>query len=125
MNCSCSFSSGSDYDPVVILDECYRRARKPYTCLECRRPIKRGDKYYYERFMNDGEFETVRTCLDCLSVRHNLVEIFGYGTIWELIEDSVIACQGDIPERCIAKLTPFARARVCDLMEAEWSIYDD
>jgi hypothetical protein len=37
-----------------------------------------------------------------------------------MIEDAIVECEGQIPEKCIAKLTPAAREWVCGLIEKAW-----
>jgi hypothetical protein len=55
-----------------------------------------------------------------MSLRDYLVDDFYYGSLLELIEESIRDCDGELPERCIAKLTPAARAWVCGEIERCW-----
>lgn len=47
-----------DYDPADIWKEVKRRARKTYTCYECREKIEPGDEYVYISTLSEGEDES-------------------------------------------------------------------
>lgn len=45
-------------------------ARKDYLCIECQKPIKKGDKYWYFKAVYPGQgWEKYKTCLKCKRVR--------------------------------------------------------
>lgn len=96
-------------------------ARKEHTCSECGVIFKRQQ---YERYAGkwEGKFFEHKTCLDCLSLRE---EFFCSGWIWgkllQKVEEYVCDVSGDIPSKCINRLTPGARNRVLTMIEACWS----
>lgn len=119
MECSCSISAGVD-ENAEVLSEKWLKARKQHNCQECERQIQLGEQYYREVTKFDGEIDTHKTCADCMSLRRNLCADFYWGQIREMIEDAIEYCDGKIPEKCIAKLTPAARAWVCGVIEKVW-----
>jgi len=58
MSCYC------DFDPADIWNERNRRARKQYTCYECREKIEPGDEYVYISTLAEGRWSHYRIC-DC------------------------------------------------------------
>lgn len=66
--CDCSDYGGSipDFYSVVI-----RTARKPHRCCECDTEIKPGERHEYATGKWDGEIDTFRTCLMCVSIRQH------------------------------------------------------
>lgn len=127
MECSCSINSygGCDYDEI----SCYRmieyKASKNHVCGECGTEIKKGAKYKYESMRFDGEFHRYKTCNDCISIRDNLFHSWLYENIIDDLKEEVRNCNGDIPEKCISKLTPRAREMVCGMIEDVWADMDD
>jgi hypothetical protein len=119
MDCSCSFSADVD-GFCEMLDYRWVTARKPHDCHECGRKVVNGERYYREKTVYDGDIETHKTCADCKSIRDNLVADFFWGEVLDLVLESIRETGGEIPEKCIAKLTPAARAWVCARIEAQW-----
>lgn len=66
--CPCSV----DWDPPDIYDRAIRKARKEYTCIECRARIEKGQQYEYVRSLFEGSWETYRTCLPCAHLARSL-----------------------------------------------------
>lgn len=119
MECSCNFSATADGYSAILSDK-VRTARKTHRCRECNRPIQPGEKYRVEKTLFDGSVGTVKTCMDCNSIRTHLCEYYYYGEVRELVRNSVADMGGEVPERCISPLTPIAREWVCGLIEEEW-----
>ena len=125
MECSCSISANvDDYDYSEIMLERWFTARKLYKCHECFRKIQKGEKYYKEVSLDDGYFSAHRTCSDCKSIRDHLMGDFYWGQIREMIQDYIYD-GNEIPEKCIAKLTPAAMDWVCEKIESTWEEDDD
>jgi ribosomal protein S27E len=119
MECSCAIDVyDDDCEPVSLLQISERTARKNHVCQECRREIRPREKYEYVSYLLDGKFYQEKTCADCHSARKQFYPRGGHcpGGLWVDIENE-IAETGEIPESCIAQLTPAARARLCDLIE--------
>ena len=120
MKCESAYAD-YDGDLPVLFTSVKRKARKQHKCCECKRQIEAGETYLVEEGKWDGEFETFKTCSDCLSIRETF---FGYGfilgEILETLSDHIYG--GDVPERCIAELTPRAREMVCEIIEEKWEI---
>lgn len=118
MECSCQINVGVD-DECEMLSAKWTRSRSLHKCGECGLKIKPGAEYLRERTIYDGHFNTYKTCVDCLSIRQNLCGDWIYTAVRETVSDA-IADGLEIPEKCIARLTPAARAWVCELIEEEW-----
>jgi hypothetical protein len=50
----------------------FPRARASWTCLECGRTIRPGERYEKIRGKFEGEFVTYRTCIGCQRLRDDL-----------------------------------------------------
>ena len=114
MECACINYDGDE--GMTRLGDKIVTARKPHTCIECGRDIVCGERYRTEKTLFEGVFEIFKTCLDCNSVREHLVCSFYYGGIWEMMEEAISDGE-DISWVQIGKLTPVARARVCEYYE--------
>ena len=120
MNCSCALNSSCGDEGY---EELYCRkslAKREYRCEECDCEILPGTYFRLEGFRDDDNEKTiiVRTCLDCASVIDHIFCEYVIGDIWVDLEEKL---EDDpdfyVPENCLAKLTPTARADVCDLIE--------
>jgi len=123
-SCSCVYVDIDYY--VDVITEKIVKSRKPHECCECRRVIDPGEQCEYTSYKHDSNFNTHRICLDCLSVRD---EFFcggwGYGRIWEDLEEHIDGIYGRIDSSCITGLTPAARKKVCEIIEHVWKDSDD
>ena len=119
MECDCSIDCDVDEFCFTLSDE-YPTARKQHKCGECGRIIEAGKKYRKEKLLNDGEITTQKTCLDCNSIRKEFFDSFYYGMIRECFVEHVQDCYGEVPEKCLSKLTPNALAWACDVIERVW-----
>ena len=45
-----------------------RKARKIHKCIECRRQIRNGDKYFEHKGLWDSGFDTLRMCGFCQKI---------------------------------------------------------
>jgi len=124
MDCTCSMSASISEDEVDVIVEQWQTARKNHVCVECGRIIGIGEQYYFEKYFYDG-FRTSKTCTDCMSLRQHLVGDFRISQMRDLIESHIEVCDGEIPEACIAKLTPDARGWVCGIIERCWDGWED
>jgi len=95
-------------------------ARKEHKCTECGRAILPGEKYEKLSGRWGYEFEVFKTCADCLSVKDNLFCNFMHGMMWECVQEEIKSTGGDGIAKNLAGLTPVARARVCEMLEAHW-----
>jgi len=75
-------------EPVQMLSEGYRKARKEHKCSECRRPIRTGEAYYYERFKCEGDLNYHKTCAHCEVVRQWLSDECG-GWVYGGVEEDI------------------------------------
>ena len=125
MECSCAID-GYDTEPSdcsVGMKTLERKHDPGIKCTECCTEIKFTATYEYvecdlPRSTQKNTHQVYITCTDCLSLRDALFCTYTYSLIWDdlwaYIEES------DIPESCISKLTPVARANVCKLIEDSW-----
>ncbi|MFT7880946.1 MAG: hypothetical protein ABXS91_11200 [Sulfurimonas sp.] len=121
MQCSC------DVDVDVGSDEMpsFHVTTKPVSwihrrCGECGETIDPGEQYEHVAGVWDGRWDTYVTCMDCLSVREQFFTDYRYGQIWEDLENTFEEWGYEVPETCIAALSPGARDKVCEMIEAEW-----
>ncbi len=121
-NCSCVYV-GNDYDPPEFHRAIIRKAIKDHVCCECKRTVRRGEKYEYVSALYDGHISNYKTCEDCLSIRDELFCEGWYYTkakeyLWEYLQD----VDGEISEDCLVVLTPRARSMICDMIEEIWEV---
>ena len=118
MECAC-FNAGVD-EYSEILSDTYPTANREYKCGECRRVIMPGEIYRLEKALFNRSADTVKTCIDCNSVREYLVCDFYWGEVWELVRESFRDYPDAIPWTKIGRLTPAARAMACEIIEDIW-----
>ena len=68
----------SDLVTPSAFTEKERKARKPHKCCECGHEITVGEKYQYVSGIWDGEPDSYKTCLSCVTLRGNYVCKAGY-----------------------------------------------
>jgi len=127
MQCSCNCEVDLDErDSPEICNTVMRTARKIHKCDECRREIKPSEKYESCRGKWKGDFETYKTCADCLSLRNQFFSCgWGFGDIWSNFRDTIGEWNYEVPEDCIVELTQKAREKVCQEIEDGWEYLDD
>ena len=117
MKCSCTVSINHNGGPSCY-NEKIRTARKRHRCYECGEFINIGDRYEHISGIWDDDPREYKTCLDCKSLRDVFFESWTYTMVWD---DFVGNFDMDnIPEKCLAALSQVARAKVCEMIEANW-----
>jgi len=119
MDCTCNIDIDHDGGPDCHSEKIVK-AKQGHRCYECLKDIKPGDKYEYTSGKWDGCFLVYKTCLDCRSLRNQFFSSFTYTMIWDDFDDYLGDCNAEIPEDCIAELTPVAREKVCEKIESYW-----
>lgn len=120
MQCSYTISIDHDGGPDCFKEKVVT-ARKKHRCDECYKDILPGEKYEYVTGIWDGEPSTYKTCLDCKSIRNAFFKDgWIYTQVWDSFRDEFSYDDSIIPESCIVELTPCARSRVCEFIEAGW-----
>ena len=120
MECACTVGDGVD-DKVDLLNGRFIKARKEHTCLECYRIIHKGEEYFREVWVYDGDMSTHKTCEDCYSLRQVFFSNgWYYGQLIEDMSDFVGDCGGEVSIPCMLQLTARARGMVCDMIEDTW-----
>ncbi len=123
--CACIWIDRDDDFPEVH-NEKIVSARKQHKCAECGAPIEIGQKYEYVFGVWEGEPDTFKTCLDCVSARTEFFcDGWPYGQVWDYIRNHIAYLEGQVSSDCILPLTPIARDRVFDLIHAAWDRLDD
>lgn len=117
----CSSVHGSldfdfDYEPSRI----HIIAKKRWKCRECGVQMGVGQEHVFHSSVQNGSWFASRVCLDCQSMIDNLFEDWYSGSTWDDLAQHVWDCQGNISYEKVSKLTPVARARVCDMVEKSW-----
>ena len=121
MQCSCSISNYSDvryYDSdSKILTLLAKQI--PLKCGECGKEIKPGDQYEWYRGEYEEEKYTHYTCLDCVSLKEHFFSEYMFESLWEDFNQHMDDCGWQVPEDCLAKVTPTTRAKICESIERE------
>ena len=120
MECSCTVDIDYTDDGPTVHKTDIRTARKKHRCAECGVIINPGEKYEHAWGVWDSEASKYKTCLDCKSLRDVFFDAFSYTRIWEDFYDEFGSITPEVPESCIAALTPVARAKVCEYIEDCW-----
>ena len=122
MECACIGSDydgdGWDYEP----SETYPTAKKNWKCCECGRIIPIGEKYYCLTGKWHGLFFVKRMCMDCRSVTEHLFCGFTFGQVWGDLIDHLYDTRGEISWEKVARLTPAAQEKVCNIIENVWRL---
>jgi len=123
MECSWDASINDyDYEGPEFFKDKMVVARKQHKCSECCQAIEPGVKYEHVYGIWDGDTHTYKTCPDCLSLRQQFfLHGYYYEQLWDDFKDAFGYIDSEIPESCISKLTPGARARVCAMIEKWWN----
>jgi len=127
MNCSCVFVdlSKATFGDVVRRTTNEMEAVILLTCCECQKTIQIGEMFRREKteLLNSRTF-TRTTCMDCISIRDTFFcEGWYYGEIHKSLREHISKVDGEIPEECIAILTPKAREAVCKMIEQYWNTW--
>lgn len=127
MSSGCGCIYVDSYDSPEFYSVSIRRARKRYRCQECLKDIQPGASYQYVAGKWFGSFDQIRTCLTCCSIREVFFcEGFEHYNLYEYLDEHIENMGGDIASECLVKLSPEARAIVCDKMEGVWErLYGD
>lgn len=118
-DCSCVYvgdSESSEFESITN-----PVSRKTHKCYECGKEILPGEKYERSSGVWDGDFNTFKTCADCLSTRESFFcGGYIYGALWEYLWEHLRDVNGEVSSDCIVPLTPEAREKVCDMIERVW-----
>ena len=121
MECSCSID-GLDGDRFEDVEQkiFIKENKSIKKCCECGRKILIGEEFEWYKGYYDGQHYIHYTCLDCLSLRDNFFSSWLFESIWEIFRENMNGCDWQVPEKCLSKLTPAARAKVCESIENYW-----
>lgn len=75
---------------TVVMDHRRIRARKAHVCGECRRVIRPGEVYEFQKLLDgDKSFSTHNTCIPCSDVRDSMFKCgYYFGEVWQDIHES-------------------------------------
>jgi len=127
MECTCTIDGLCGEDTYDDHEEKILTHNKNYVilkCGECGREIGHGEEYEWYRGIYDGQRCTHITCLDCLSLRFYFFGDWAFETLWDCFRDSMDDCGWEVPEKCLSKVTPATRAKICEYIEREWEIQE-
>ena len=102
----------SDGSVTEISGLLQRMARVTHTCKECCRTIDKGETYFVESYVFDGDFHTHKTCAHCKVARDWLQAECG-GWLYEGVEE-------DIREHVFSRMYPMSLARIAVGMQWKW-----
>lgn len=74
-------------EPIVVLTNTMRTARKEHTCTECDRTITKGERYEYVHGIADGGRMTSKVCTHCIAARQWLQYNCGGYCYFGVLED--------------------------------------
>jgi len=123
MECSCDVYPFAidESEQAEIYTQKTTKARKIHKCTECKREILPGEKYELFKGKWEGDFQTYKTCKDCLSVRGQFFSNgWIFSNLWSDLNESFNDWDYEVPEDCISALTKAARDKVCDIIEEGW-----
>jgi hypothetical protein len=120
MECSCSINSSYDYDSYEVFESKIMTSRKDHKCGECGKIILKGDLYERCRGLYDGHWYNHKTCKDCLSFRTSFFDNWSFESLWEDFQETMDDCGWQVPEKCLSKVTPATRTRICEMIEEYW-----
>lgn len=102
-----------------------RTARKEHRCGECRRTIMPGEVYRVEEGQWHGNFDSHKTCLECVEIRDSFFCNFIFGNVLDDLRESIWEARGSYSEECLLKLSPAARDKVFEIIERVWRDLED
>lgn len=71
-----------DFDPPEFYNHKTVVGRKQHRCVECLRVIEIGEEQEVASGKWEGDFETFRTCKDCVSLRKSMgLDCFAHGML--------------------------------------------
>jgi len=125
MECSCEINSGGCDEVYEEVHSRIKISKTAHVCGECGKKIPPGEKYekYYGEF--DGEKYQHTTCLDCVSFRENFFGDWQFESLWETFSNYMDDCGWEVPEKCLSKVTPATRTRICEMTEEYWEEEDE
>ena len=119
MNCACVAVDIDDY--VDLISKTKPVARTEHACHECRRRIRPGEQYEVQKYVFEGTFETHKTCSECVEIRDMFFcDGYHYGQTRDDLNDDLIDADCELPESCIAALSPKVQDIVCGVIEECW-----
>jgi hypothetical protein len=97
--CSCDY----DLDPVKVMREHWRKARKEHRCQECQETIAKGTVYWTCGFYSDGHWERLKRCKACYQIGEDYCcGVLGEGmvqeAVWELLGVDLVT--GEVSDDC-------------------------
>ena len=120
MDCSCVYVDMDYFAPEFFVSK-DRKARKAHTCCECGATINTGDNYRVESGKWEGVFNYYKTCSACIEIRDKFFcEGYYFEMLMELLNNHIQEIDGDVSASCLSILSPNAREKVCELIEACW-----
>jgi len=83
MECGCGDDS-CDYDgeQASVFEERIRTARKEHRCGECKRTIRKGERYHYASGCWEGSWDHHKTCKQCVAIaKEYLCDCYTFGNL--------------------------------------------
>lgn len=98
-------------------------ARKEYRCEECNEKIPPGTQYELYKGAQDDHIFTIRTCLDCVSIRESFFKqgIVQFGMVLEEVRENIRELDGEIDSKCLIPLTPKAKEKIFQYIKEVWT----
>ena len=84
---SCSCSCDYDGESPEFYNEKIVKANKEHICGECKKKIKKGEKYEIIAGKWEGDFLTHKQCLMCSQIRDDFKICSCFGDLWQDLKD--------------------------------------
>ena len=123
MECSCEINGCCDesYEDCEDKIITHNNTAVIIKCGECGKIIPLGSEYEWYSGEYDGEYYVHYTCMNCLSLRNNFFGDWTFGRLWDDFFDYMDDCRWEVPEKCLSKVTPKTRAKICEIIEKQWN----
>lgn len=116
-DCGVCVYSGCDDFPSFFKQK-YRKAQNEYLCSECGSKINKGDQYEYVQMLQDGDWDTFRTCLTCDEIRQafSCDGVMYGGMFWDSMEE----CFENLNTSCFNRLNSIEAKQELQRRWMEW-----
>lgn len=123
MECACEIDGYGE--ACEFTTTTYPIAKKEHKCDECKRTIKRKEKYQHIKGMFEGDFFTHKVCSDCQSVIKTFFCGWSQGSVWDDLYTYFYDESDYINWKQLEKVTPVAKDKILDMIQKIWDREND
>jgi hypothetical protein len=122
MECMCEFLDVGQ--EVKFLKRAKVKARKEHNCTACSIKIKKGEQYFNQSAVCDGELIVDKLCNDCQSVCDYFFCGSKFSGVWDELREYMIDNDGQFETEGVEFLTPKAREKFFYMVDDVYSSLD-